>query len=214
MAATLEQLVKVRSQLAETVLDYLVRLANGLDQTYWSRGDEWIRASEIAVDPYVLTMRKRQRPSREGREREGAEAFVEKHSPMDEIEAIRYELPVNVEEREEERWRRVIHRGRVRLGLKGAPGSGKTFTTRQSMVSLARESATQLESYQAGLDGIDIPVWVTARDLAQAGAREIEEALLEALQNGQQLKLGLNLSGWLRNGIGTSRAFVVVDALD
>jgi HEAT repeat protein len=133
---------------------------------------------------------------------------------MDEIEAERYELPVKVEEREEERWRQVIRRGRGRLGLKGAPGSGKTFTTRQTVVALAREAAAQLERQQAGVEEVEIPVWVTAKNLAQTGAREIEDALLEALENGLQLKLPPNLRAWLKREIVSARAFIVVDALD
>jgi len=145
MAATLEQLVKVRSQLAEAVLDYFTQLANKLDQSDWWRGSARLKASEIAVEPFVFTVRKRERPVRLGLDRDGREMGVERHSPMDEIEAERYELPMKVEEREEERWRHVLRRGRVRLGLKGAPGSGKTFTTRQTMVALAREAVAQLE---------------------------------------------------------------------
>ena len=57
MTATLEQLVKVRSQLAEGVIRYLTQLGTNLDQTNWSCGGEWIKASDIAIEPFVLTMR-------------------------------------------------------------------------------------------------------------------------------------------------------------
>ena len=90
MTATLEQLVKVCSQLAEGVLRYLTQLGNNLDQTNWSCGGEWIKASDIAIEPFVLTMRWRGPPLRQSPECEGPETFEEKHSPMDEIEAERY----------------------------------------------------------------------------------------------------------------------------
>jgi len=195
-------------------MGYLMQLADTLDQTDWWRGSERIKASEIAVEPFVFTMRQRERPARSESDREGRDVYVERRSPMDEIEAERYELPVKVEEREEERWRQVIRRGRVRLGLKGAPGSGKTFTTRQTLVTLAREAAARLERQQAGLEEVELPVWVTAKNLAQTGAREIEDALLESLANGLQLKLLPNLCAWLKREIVSSRAFIVVDALD
>jgi len=214
MAAKLEKLVNLRSQLREAVLNYLTQLANRLDQTDWWRGSERIKASEIAVEPFVFTMCKRERPVRSESYHEEREAYVERRSPMDEIEAERYELPVKVEEREEERWRQVIRRGRVRIGLKGAPGSGKTFTTRQTIVALAREAAAQLERRQLGVEEVETPVWVTAKNLAQTGAREIEEALIEAMENGLQLKLSPNLRAWLKREIVSSRAFIVVDALD
>jgi hypothetical protein len=93
----------VRPQLAEVVLDYFTQLANKLDQTYWWRGSERIKAREIAVKPFVFTMRKRERPARSGPDREGREE-MERRSPMDEIEAERYESPVKVEECGEELW--------------------------------------------------------------------------------------------------------------
>lgn len=214
MAAMLAQLINVRSQLAEAALDYLTQLADRLDQTGWWRGSARLKASEIAVEPFVFTMRKRERPARSGPDRERRETDVERRSPMDEIEAERYELPVKVEEREEERWRQVVRRGRVRLGLKGAPGSGKTFTTRQTMVALAREAAAQLERRQVGVEEVELPVWVTAKHLAQTGGREIEETLLEAMENGLAMKLSPNLRAWLKREIVSARAFIVVDALD
>ena len=214
MAAELERLVNVRSQLVEMALNYLTQLADKLDQTDWWRGSERIKASEIVVEPFVFTMRKRERPARSESDHEGRDIYVERRSPMDEIEAERYELPVKVEEREEERWRQVIRRGRVRLGLKGAPGSGKTFTTRQTMVAVARVAAAQLERQQTAVENVGLPVWVTAKNLAQAGAREIDEALLETMENGLQLKLSPNLRTWLKREIVSSRAFIVVDALD
>ncbi len=65
MTASLEQLVKVLSQLTEGVLHYLTQLANDLDQTNWSCGGEWIKAGDIAIEPFTLTMRRRERPSRQ-----------------------------------------------------------------------------------------------------------------------------------------------------
>ena len=90
MTATLEQLVKVRSQLAEGVIRYLTQLGTNLDQTNWSCGGEWIKASDIAIEPFVLTMRWRGAPLRQSPEYEGPETLEGKHSPRGEIEAERY----------------------------------------------------------------------------------------------------------------------------
>jgi len=87
MTATLEQLVKVRSQLAEGVMRYLTQLGTNLDRINWSCGGGLIKASDIAIEPFVLTMRWRESPLRQSPECEGPEAFVEKPSPMDESEA-------------------------------------------------------------------------------------------------------------------------------
>ena len=54
-------------------------------------------ASEIAVEPFVLAKQERPRPSPGDHEGEGRGAIVDRHSPIDEIEAQRYELPLRVE---------------------------------------------------------------------------------------------------------------------
>ena len=214
MNATLEQLVSVRSQFVEDVMDYLTRLANELDQTSWMRGGQRIKASDIAVEPFVLTMQERPRASRMRQECDGLEASMEKRSLMEEIEAQRYELPVKMEKREELRWRQVLRRGHVRLGMKGAPGSGKTFTTRQTVAALAREALAKLERQVASTEAVEVPLWVTAKALAQAGASGIKDALLQAIENSLGVRLSPNVRSWMKRAISSSRALIVVDALD
>lgn len=219
-AHTVEQAWDIATGLVREVLAYLSQLADVLDQTHWMRRGEGgerisIRASDIAVEPMVLTKQERPRPPRAEREAEERESMVERRSPMDEIEAQRYELPLRAEERQEERWRQVVRSGRVRLGLKGAPGSGKTFITRQTLASLARDSAAKLERQEANLEEVEIPIWVTAKALAGASAREVSEALPEALENTfPQVRLAPHFRSWLRQAAGSPRAFIVVDALD
>lgn len=216
MPATLKQLVNVRSRLVEEVLAFLRQLADLLDATPWvRRGGERIRASDIAIELFVLTKEERARVPRRGREGEEPDAIMERRSPMEEIEAARYELPARMEEREEVRWRQMVRRGRARLGVKGAPGSGKTFTTRHTMAELAWSAAEKLDRHEVGVEEIEAPVWVTAKMLAQASARNVEEALVEALENTfPELRLAPNVRWWLQRAIGSLRAFVVVDALD
>jgi len=182
MTATLEKLISVRSQLAEGILAYLRQLADALDRTDWMRGEEPIKMSDIAVEPFALTKERRRASPRRGDERGEREAMVEKRSPMDEIEAQRYELPVQVEAREEVRWRQVVQRGRVRLGVKGAPGSGKTFITRHTLALLARQQAERLERQEMGVDEVEILIWVMAKALAQALRRLDHEVAELALQ--------------------------------
>jgi tetratricopeptide (TPR) repeat protein len=57
MTATLEQLVKVRSQLAEDLLVYYATLIDGLDRTSWHRQDRIIRATNVAITARILTQR-------------------------------------------------------------------------------------------------------------------------------------------------------------
>ena len=214
MPTTFERLVHIRSQLAEEVMDYLTRLASEMDQIHWRRGGECIKAGDIAVEPFVLTKRERPRASRLSREGQGSGGSVRELSWLDEIEARRYELPKELEEREELRWRQVVRRGRARLVLKGAPGSGKTFMTRQAVAELARTERATLDEQLAGTEAVAVPMWVTAKALAQTGAAKLEDALPEAIENSLGLSLSPNVRGWMKRALSASRVLIVVDALD
>src|SRR5688500_12121828 len=116
MPATLEQLISVRSQLTEQAIHFFSAVADRLDQTpcvcQRDGGSEAIRASDVAVEPFVYTSRVRQRPSSADR---GADAnrdgLVDERSPMDEVEAARYELPLATDDREEVRWPQAVGTG-------------------------------------------------------------------------------------------------------
>jgi HEAT repeat protein len=216
MAATLDQLCEVRSQLAEEVLGFLHHLSGLLEATPWvRRGGERIGVTEIAIEPTVLTKEERPHrlPLKQGRNER--ELLEERRSPMEEIEARRYELPERVEEREELRWRQLMQRGRTRLAVKGAPGSGKSFATRYTVIELACSAAERLRQWGISVDQVDIAIWVTTQALAQASARDIVEALKEALEQSLPgLKVSRRVSAWLLEALESGRALVIVDALD
>jgi hypothetical protein len=215
MAATLEQLVTARSAVACGLLQSLRQIAGKLDQTPWARKDgRRIRASEIGVEPFVLTAERRRRPPRHERDQEEGRGAVEPRSPWEEIDAARYELPIEGEDREEVRWRQVVRRGRVRVGLKGAPGGGKTFITRHTVAEALRRAADRLDRHEVGLNDMEVALWVTASALAQAVAEDVAEALLQAAERTLEVTLSGVVREWWRQALGSPRALVVVDALD
>lgn len=215
MAVTLEQLVAVRSQRASKLLASLREIADHLDATPWVRRDgRRILASEIAVEPFVLTAEKRRATSHDARDEEDRRGAVEPRSPWEEIDAARYELPIAGEDREEVRWRQVVRRGRVRLGLKGAPGGGKTFITRHTVAEALRGAADRLERQEVDLNELDAGLCVTASALAQVTAEDVAEALLQAAERTLELTLSGVVREWWRQAFGSARALVVVDALD
>lgn len=219
MPPELRQLVRVRSQRVKAVRAYLLQLAEKLDQTPWMRLGQHgervsIKASEIHVEPFVLTVERRPRMHRLGGTTQEPGSTIDSVSPMEEIDAQRYERPTDDGEREERRWRQVVRGGRVRLGVKGAPGSGKTFITRHTLAVEAREAASELDVQQAGPDQIRAPAWVTAKALAGARRRVLSPALLEAHENSLGCTLAPAARDWLGQAIDGPRLFLVVDALD
>jgi hypothetical protein len=119
--ATLERLVQVRSVQAQEAMRYLSQLAHVLDDTPWYRGGERIRASEIDVEPLVLTREERSRVPRMGHGEAAYARGVERHAPIDEIEAQRYELPLRGQERRGERWWQAGAQGAQETRFTGGP---------------------------------------------------------------------------------------------
>ncbi len=209
----LGRLTRVRSRLVQDVLAHVQDLSDTLDLTPWMRRGERIRARDVAVEPMVLTRDDRPHSPRE-QHKDNGPSTAERLSPMDEIEAQQYELPLRANKRKEEWWRQVVRRGRIRLGLRGAPGSGKTFITRHTLAEAARQAAARLDAHEVGLDDTDVPVWVTAKALAALPCAGPEDVLPDALQQSLQLPLSPRVRQWLRRGVVSPRALIVVDALD
>jgi HEAT repeat protein len=220
--ANLSQLITIRSAKAEAVLEFLQRFADVLDRSPWYRDENKpILCSEIYVEPFMLTEQRR-RPNLGDRERDGdrhrldRDPFNERLSPWEEIDAARYELPVRLDEFEQIRWRQVFRGGRTRLLIKGAPGGGKSFITRHTIVETARSEWTDLDAQRVGLDEVIVPIWVTAAALAEADGRDEAEALVEAMQTCHKKHFDLKpcVREWTISTVRAGRALVVIDALD
>jgi hypothetical protein len=134
---TPDKAVEVASGLVEELVKFLHSLADELDLTPWMHEGERIKASEIAVEPFVLTKRERER-KRARMEHEGREGIVEKVSPMEEIEAVRYEMPQMMEEWEELRWMQVLRGWVLRGRREGGRASSLSWGWRRKPASLRR----------------------------------------------------------------------------
>ena len=211
-----EALDRMSGRLVE-VLKFLGCLADQLDHTPWhlkSGGDQrLIRATEIHVEPLILT--EMDRPKRAGPDDKPVSDGTERFSPLEEVQARLYEMAERASEREELRWRQVICGGRRRLGLRGAPGGGKTFIGKYEVAQRCREAQRKLTNLEVGLDQLDGAVWVTAKSLAGAPSDDTADALIHAMQDSiNGLVISDKARQWLREAIHSGRVFVVVDALD
>jgi hypothetical protein len=213
MTATLEQLVNVRSQVAEDLQRYYERLIDTLDLTPWHRRGNLIRASEVAIPARVLKeetkparARMPGRDSEDERDKEPARDFVDP-----EIAAL-YEEPTGLKRREEVAWkdeRRHVKRAVVI----GAPGGGKSFLTEITAVDLAQESLQLLQEQRASLDGLPFPVHVELSALAQPGlSADPGDALMQLLK--QKYDPSPRLEAWMRAKLRTEQCWLILDALD
>src|SRR5262245_61342882 len=121
MAAKLEQLVKVYSQLVDDLLAYHEALIDHLDRAPWSRQKQFIRASEIAIPARVLKEEIKPLPrTLRGREDEDERHRELARNLVDPEIAALYEEPTMSRLREEVAWN--VERQRVqRAVIIGAP---------------------------------------------------------------------------------------------
>src|SRR5882724_7364086 len=196
------------------VIAFLGSLATELNCSVWWRGSEPLKISDLFIERFILTKRSIDRVI--GVRPMPDETMIDRQqrSLVEELEAERYETPLRIGVRELLRWNQVTSPGRVRLAVKGAPGGGKTFLTRQTVAQVARHGEGLLKDQQAGIEDIEVVIWTTAAALAEARSDEIEVALIEAMSNSLQLRLDAGIREWLRSGIREGRAWIVVDALD
>ena len=205
--ATLQTLVDLRSKVTMGATEWLRCLADALDQMDWYFDGKRILASETAIDGFVYTKRRLEKTERQRSER----------SPIDESLARLYEEPLEREEREKSRWRQVIQRPKLRLGVRGAPGGGKTFLTRNSALALARESAGRIERREISPHDAPVPFWLTARSLATASGPDVAQNVANTcLHSIKQLNREMPLPprAWFLKAAASRGALIVVDALD
>src|SRR5207248_1607613 len=90
------------------------------------------------------------------------------------------------------------------------------------IAELARQAISQLDSQMKGVDEIMVPIWTTAKALAQARAQGFAapaDLLAEALERsfaGQPELVSVPpvVRAWLADAVATNRGFVMIDGLD
>ncbi len=204
-------LFELRSGTADAAIRWLERTAAALDRTGLYFGAQPILGSSTAVDAFVYTKR-RVRDDRDQRRESARETSL-----MDQAVAHLYEQPRDWEEREKRRWRQVIQRPALRLAVRGAPGNGKTFLTRDSAVLLARETARRIRQCEVPLLYTPVPFWLTASELASASGSDAQSLVVDACLRSLR-RFDPNLPPppreWLLAVAKSSQALIFVDALD
>jgi len=222
----LEQLIQVRSQLAEEVLAYMDGLAEHsakLPKYYPER----LRAVEAGKTPFddvrqiVQVVEDRtafERWLAEERERMRAAgqdfdriAYNPKRSLMEEEESDErgYERrdrpapppPFQWDENAGSRFKRAV--------ILGDPGFGKTWLLRYEARRLARAAAKQLRNCLRDLDQITLPIFVRLSELNRSD-NPIEDALVETVSAGRSAAF----RQLVREKLATERCVILLDAWD
>jgi len=208
-------LFAVRSATAEAAMAWIRAMADVLDETGLYFNKQPIPGSTMAVDAFVYTKQRKDDDRERGRSSE--ERNHREMSVIDEQVAHLYEQSADWDVRVKKRWRQAIQPARIRLGLRGSPGSGKTFLTRDAAVLLARESAKQIDERKVHLYDVSVPFWITAKALAVASGADSKELIVNACLDslkGIRKDIPQPPMDWIQRAAASPHALIVVDALD
>jgi hypothetical protein len=218
---SLEQAEDLVLGLVRAIRAYVQGLRKKLDATPWpDPGGSLIPITQVEVEPRVLKRVVRPVVPRsdlapEGVEAEGRRVVRPRRSYRSLEEARYYEEPEEAGDWEEVAWELEMPRV-TRAVILGAPGAGKTFLSRWTVLKLIKEVEKGLEEGRP-IAELPLPVHVSlpelsAADLADAPGtalkrqllkRQLEEQGLDETQAKRVVQLLEKSSGWL-----------VLDALD
>lgn len=226
MTATLEQLIQVRSQLAEEMVDYLDGLAERaaeLPKYYPAH----LRAAEEGKTPFDdIRQMVQVVEDRSAFERWMAEEQERMRAAGQDFDRIAYKPKRSLMEEEESDERDRTRRDRPappppfqwdenagsrfkRAVILGDPGFGKTWLLRYEARRLARAAAEQLRHHLSGFDQITLPIFVRFSELNQSD-NPIEDALVEAVGAGRSAAF----RHLVREKLATERCVILLDAWD
>ena len=137
-----------------------------------------LTATQLEVEQWVFTEKRKPPPDGRGpggdQDKEAGE-----RSELEKIVQDLYEIRGAGME---ERWATVVKRPTARLILLGAPGQGKTFSTKATVLKIAAAALADIHSFRCQPDAVPVAVWVKAAVWAKSGATNLIDALLDAMR--------------------------------
>ena len=117
-----------------------------------------LTATQLEVEQWVFTEKRKPPPDGRGpggdQDKEAGE-----RSELEKIVQDLYEIRGAGME---ERWATVVKRPTARLILLGAPGQGKTFSTKATVLKIAAAALADIHSFRCQPDAVPVAVWVKA----------------------------------------------------
>ena len=203
------------SRLRDEIISHLDALAKDLDFSGLYHQGRRLRISENAVEPFVI-VRSSTDPSL------FESGIVDHSSPTDEIKNLGFSEHVSETPKNEHiPFKQAVTEEGLRLAVRSDPGGGKTFITKRTAISIARESARRLRELDGPLEDITIPIWMEATKLAEFSPNRIEDDLVNLVRQREQ---GIGRSDafyrWYSDQLrrtgspGAAQYFIFIDGLD
>jgi len=209
MAAALEQLVKVRSQLSTWLVRYLrilIELPNR-DTPPYLAGRQMI---DLYVPPDVLKEQGRGNQDRERTSWRGMASLGEEGQ---------WRFRHDNDKRTRVAWERERKTIRHAVIL-GRPGEGKTLLAKMSIRALAEASLADLTAQQKGLRDVPIPVCLQLADVVKNGSVEaavktsLRRSLKDSYPKEKDSPIIELVIGYILDALFTDRCWLFLDALD
>jgi HEAT repeat protein len=190
VAATSQKIPYVDFQLRSDLDRYLRHSRSILNKTEWYFGGRQLEVDSLHIDQNVITEQIKERIRLPGNERLESEPEF-KQSPLEITQQAKlYELSNNFPERVQTTWSNAVGKNDLRLAIIGAPGSGKSFTTKYTVIQKIDYALDLSQRRDCKLEDIQIPIWVTATELASQNIDQ-PAAALEAIVRSSLAKFRL-----------------------
>lgn len=185
MPAMPQKVPYLNFQLRDDLERYLVETREILNRIEWYFDGDPLKVDELHIDQNVITeqVKERLRGPEDDKRRFEAEFS---QSPLEITQQAKlYELSNNLSDRIQTTWSNAVGKNGLRLAIIGAPGSGKSFTTRHTVIQKIDAALDLSRRRVCRLEDIQFPIWVTATELAsqKRGSKKIDQpaAALEAI---------------------------------
>jgi HEAT repeat protein len=220
---TVEEAEDLVTGVVPALIQYLNTMIDRLSRIPVYRDGRQLSTEDLYIDPDVLVEKPPEELDRQRAEAappwgDHDEELEDRTGFWVEFQRSLHEQPGDLTVLERRRWQSILTGNERRLVLKGAPGSGKTLTTRQWIVEVCGDALRQIEQ-GTDLRTLPLPLWVTASALAEPAsetlcAGDTEKAVVEAVANTVRRRFSPSFEGWLRRRVSSPDTVLVIDALD
>lgn len=178
MFANLAKIAKIESLLREDVVKVLRLHRQELNKLEWRFEGKLLEVDKLHIEQNVITERIKERPENLRNDSADSEGLKTQPSVLEITgQATLYELSARTSEREQARWSNVTGKADLRLAIIGAPGSGKSFTTRYTVIKKIDNALKLSRERLCQLSDIEFPLWTTASELVAQNTDQPEKAV-------------------------------------
>lgn len=217
MTSSRQSLFEVRSAVTKALIRYCECLIRHLDETeYWTtRKGDHVRVTKTGIPARVFKEQIAVQLPKPNREQHTEPRPIR----VDPARAALYEEPASERRTREVLWFPEVSELKpgTRAIILGTPGGGKTFLTRDTVITAARATIGELSSQHRPITEVTVPIHLRLAALADTKRTRFVDSVLAAIARAPGSRDVLKdraFEIWLRQHVEKSNCLLLLDALD